>query len=265
MGFERYVALGDSTTEGLEDRYPDGSYRGWADRLAAILAAADPGLRYANLAIRGRKLGQIRAEQLGPALALEPDLATVLGGLNDILRPSVDLDAVGAELDAIVGSLRGTGAAVLLMTYPDPTAVITLASGPIRERVGAFNGIVRRVAAERGAVLADLDRDGAANPRYWSADRLHANARGHERIAAAAAVALGADPGPGWDAELPPPAPVPAPLRLARDAAWAGRHLTPWLVRRIRGRSSGDGRAPKRPRLEPVAAPPAGSRSAGAE
>lgn len=252
MGFERYVALGDSTTEGLEDSYPDGAYRGWADRLAAILAAASPGLGYANLAIRGRKLGQIRAEQLEPALALEPDLATVLGGLNDILRPSVDIDAVGADLDAIVGSLREAGATVLVMTYPDPTAVITVAARPIRDRVDAFNAVIRHVAGERGAVLIDLDRDGVANPRYWSADRLHANPLGHERMAAAAAHALGADPGPGWDARLPMPAPAPAPLRIARDAAWIGRHLTPWLVRRIRGRSSGDGRDPKRPGLEPV-------------
>lgn len=252
MAFERYVALGDSTTEGLEDPYPDGSYRGWADRLAAILATGNPGFGYANLAIRGRKLGQIRSEQLEPALALEPDLATVLGGLNDIIRPAVDLAAIGSEFDAIVVALRETGATVVVMTYPDPTTVITVAAGRIRSRVNGFNAIIRAIAAERGAVLVDLDDDGVANPRYWSADRLHANPLGHERMAAAAAAALGADPGGGWDAELPMPVPAPAPLRVARDAAWIGRHLSPWLLRRLRGRSSGDGRVPKRPGLEPV-------------
>ena len=51
MAFLRYVAIGDSTTEGLEDPYPDGSgYRGWADRLAERMAQASPGLLYANLA-----------------------------------------------------------------------------------------------------------------------------------------------------------------------------------------------------------------------
>ncbi|MFN8152076.1 MAG: SGNH/GDSL hydrolase family protein [Solirubrobacterales bacterium] len=249
MSFERYVALGDSTTEGLEDPYPDGSYRGWADRLAQHLAVGNPNLTYANLAIRGRKLPQIRAEQLEPALALEPDLATVLGGFNDIIRPSVDLDAIGADLDALVAALRGAGATVLVMTYPDPTAVISLASGRIRERVLAFNETIRRIATGRGAVLVDLDRQGVTNPRYWSPDRLHANRLGHERMAAAAASALGVDPGEGWDEVLPMPAPAPRPIRFARDAAWAGRHLTPWLVRRLRGRSSGDGRDPKRPDL----------------
>lgn len=252
MSFQRYVALGDSTTEGLEDLNPDGSYRGWADRLAEHVAAASPGLTYANLAIRGRKLPQIRAEQLEPALALEPDLASVLGGLNDILRPSVELDAIGGDLDAIVGSLRDGGASVVMMTYPDPTAVISFASGRIRARVEAFNEIIRSVASSRGAVLVDLDRENVANPRYWSADRLHANPLGHERMAAAAANALGVDPGTGWDEPLPIPKPPRRPVRIARDAAWAGRHLTPWMVRRIRGRSSGDGRDPKRPELGPL-------------
>lgn len=252
MSFERYVAIGDSTTEGLEDPYPGGGYRGWADRLAAILAAESPGLTYANLAIRGRKLPQIRAEQLEPALALEPDLATVIGGVNDILRPSVDIDAIGGDLDAIVGSLRDGGATVVVMTYPDPTVVISLAARRIRERVGAFNEMIRGVAAARAAVLVDLDRADVANPAYWSADRLHANSLGHERMAAAAAAALGVDPGAGWDAEPPRPPAPPAPLRLARDAAWMGRHLAPWILRRIRGRSSGDGREPKRPELGPV-------------
>lgn len=252
MSFKRYVALGDSTTEGLEDPNADGTYRGWADRLAEMLAAEEPDFGYANLAIRGRKLPQIRAEQLEPALALEPDLASVLGGLNDILRPSVMLDDIGADLDAIVGSLRDQGATVLMMTYPDPTAVISVAGSRIRERVTGFNDRIREVARGRGGVLIDLDLDGVSNPRYWSPDRLHANALGHERMAASAANALGIDPGEGWDALLPMPQPMSAPLRIVRDAAWAGRHLTPWMVRRIRGRSSGDGRDPKRPHLGPL-------------
>ena len=105
--FSRYVALGDSTTEGLDDPYPDGTYRGWADRLAERLAVDNPDFGYANLAIRGRKVPQIRAEQLEPALALKPDLASVIGGLNDILRRNVDLDLVCGDLEAMIEALRG--------------------------------------------------------------------------------------------------------------------------------------------------------------
>src|ERR1044071_7446411 len=109
--FGRYVALGDSTTEGIDDPRPDGTYRGWADRLAERLAPINPDLLYAKLAVRGRPLSHVRAEEPGPArlrgrrsaraggaqpgraLALEPDLATVVAGLNDLLRRRYDPDA----------------------------------------------------------------------------------------------------------------------------------------------------------------------------
>ena len=131
--YERFVALGDSTTEGLEDPYPDGrGYRGWADRLAERLAADNPGVAYANLAVRGRKVPQIREEQLEPALALEPDLASILGGINDVLRRRLDLDRVVGDLDAMAAALSAQGATVLTFTFPDPTAVITVAAARIR-------------------------------------------------------------------------------------------------------------------------------------
>jgi lysophospholipase L1-like esterase len=251
--FNRYVAIGDSTTEGLEDPYPDGSgYRGWADRLAEMLATHNPNLLYANLAIRGRKVPQMRAEQLEPALALEPDLASVLGGVNDILRRHVDLDAVAADMEAMVAALRTRDSTVIMMTYPDPTAVISVAADRIRSRVDAFNGMLRAIASRNGAVLVDLERDGIAHPRLWSEDRLHANGMGHERMAAAASTALGAEwPDESWRATLPPVPPQALPVRLATNAAWMGRHLAPWVMRRVRGRSSGDGREPKRPTMAP--------------
>src|SRR5689334_2436424 len=127
MGYHRYVALGDSTTEGLEDRYDNGEYRGWADRLAESLARAEPDLRYANLAVRGKLARQVRADQLEAALALQPDLASILAGLNDMLRRTVDVDAVAHEIDAMVEALRGQGADVILVGLPDPVPVNPLA------------------------------------------------------------------------------------------------------------------------------------------
>lgn len=250
--YSRYVALGDSTTEGLEDPYPGvGGYRGWADRLAERLATLNPDLTYANLAIRGRKLPQIRAEQLEPALALRPDLASILGGLNDILRRHVSVEGIAADLDAMVEALRGVGADVVMMTFPDPTEVITVGGSRVRPRVADFNSRVRAIASERGAVLVDLDRDGVTHRGLFAPDRLHANEHGHELMAATAAVALGV--GEHDPAAAVPPAP-PRQRRavgIAGDALWAGRHLGPWVVRRVRGRSSGDGRVAKRPELEP--------------
>jgi lysophospholipase L1-like esterase len=252
MAFARYVAIGDSTTEGLVDPYPDGrGYRGWADRLAQRLAIESPGLRYANLAVRGKLARQVREEQLAPALALEPDLATVVAGLNDTLRRRCDVDVVAGHLEAMIGALSDRGATVLTMTFPDPVPINPLAR-PARARLFAFNAALREIAGRHGARVVDFERRGQGHDRrLWHPDRLHANSEGHARIAAAFADALGLPAAtPAWDEPLPP---VPR-ARLHREAAgtvvWAGRHLAPWLLRRARGVSSGDGRPAKRPQLE---------------
>jgi len=85
-GIDAFVAIGDSFTEGLEDPDPGGGFRGWADRVAGVLSAQRPGFRYANLAIRGKLLGEVVAEQLPRAVELAPDLVSLAAGGNDILR-----------------------------------------------------------------------------------------------------------------------------------------------------------------------------------
>jgi lysophospholipase L1-like esterase len=251
--FHRYVALGDSTTEGLDDPTADGGFRGWADRLAEQIACENPDLRYANLAIRGRCAPQVREEQLPAALALRPDLATVVAGLNDLLRRQCDLDETAGHLEAMLTQLQGVGATVATFTLPDLSCVVPIAR-IVRARLTTYNEAIREIGARTGAVVIDMAAEPVSlDPRMWSLDRLHAGPLGHERIAAAFAEALGL---PGSDASwrtLLPAAPRPAPHALvAAELVWAQRYFTPWIVRRVRGRSSGDGRPPKRPDLAPV-------------
>src|SRR3954453_1015607 len=123
----RYVALGDSQTEGLGDGDDIVGLRGWADRLAEHLAQHSPELRYANLAVRGRLAGQVHAEQLAPALALHPDLATVVAGVNDLMRPRFDADEGAGHLEAMFAALTAQGAHVATLTFPDMTRIIPLA------------------------------------------------------------------------------------------------------------------------------------------
>ncbi|MEE1740327.1 SGNH/GDSL hydrolase family protein [Streptomyces sp. BE147] len=251
----RFVALGDSQTEGLGDGDDTTGPRGWADRFAERLAPHNPGVQYANLAVRGRLAGQVREEQLAPALALRPDLATVVAGVNDLLRPRFDADEVAGHLEAMFAALTGGGARVATLTFPDMARITPLAR-PVAPRVAALNHRIRRAAHRHGVVVAETARHPVVtDPRLWSPDRLHAGPLGHDRIAAAVAEALGV-PGAddSWTHPLPgPPRATPAGWRtVAGDVRWAASFLGPWLVRRLQGRSSGDGRTAKRPDLLPV-------------
>ncbi|MEW9528345.1 SGNH/GDSL hydrolase family protein [Microbispora sp. NPDC049125] len=254
----RYVALGDSQTEGLGDGDEITGLRGWADRLAEQLAASSPGLQYANLAVRGRLAAHVHAEQLGPALALRPDLATVVAGVNDLIRPRFDADEVAGHLEAMFAALTAQGARVATVTFPDVARITPLAR-PIGSRAAALNDRIRAAALRHGVIVAETAHHPVVtDPRLWSEDRLHASPLGHERIAAAVAHALRL-PGSSdaWTHPLSSPAAVPYGWRaVAAELRWAAAFLGPWLGRRLRGRSSGDGRVAKRPHLLPVQALP---------
>lgn len=248
--FERYVAIGDSSTEGLNDPDGFGGYRGWANRFAEHVARVQGSLRYANLAIRGCTVRRIRDEQLAPALAMRPDLATLFGGTNDVVRPSFDAETVAADLEQMQRSLIEQGATVLTFTLPDLTAVMPLGR-LVASRVQRLNQLSRQVARTSGAVLVDFAAHPVASDRrLWSGDRLHANSFGHARIAAALANAAGL-PGTdaSWSESLPPETPRKRLPAIAVEVDWLRRYLLPWIWRHLNGRSSGDGRRPKRPEL----------------
>lgn len=251
--YGRYVAIGDSTTEGLDDPDGMGGYRGWANRFAEAIAAKQGHLLYANLAVRGLKTRQILERQLQPALELRPDLATVVSGTNDVLRPSFSLEAYRRDVREMHQALIAQGATVLTFTLPDLAAVNPTAR-LVRERVMAMNQVLRDLAPQTGAIVVDLAQHSiSGDRRLWSRDRLHANAKGHERIAAALAQAVALDGSDAaWSVPLPHDAADSFAQRWAEHLYWGRHFLVPWLVRRAQGRSSSDGVTCKRPALLPV-------------
>lgn len=246
-----FVALGDSFTEGLDDPDPAGAgFRGWADRLAGVLAARQASFRYANLAVRGKVLGQVVAEQVPVAVASAPDLVSLCAGGNDIMRPSADPDRLGASMADAVAAVRTTGAQVLLFTGVDPRNVPILRR--TRPKVIVYNEHLRAIADWHGCALADLWSMGTLYDwRAWSEDRLHLSAAGHRLVAAYVAELLGVPDSADWREPWPVADPVHWIVRRREDVRWLRVHVLPWVARRVRGRSSGDGLPPKRPELTP--------------
>jgi lysophospholipase L1-like esterase len=234
--FERYVAIGDSTTEGLDDRHAGGGYRGWADRLAERLAAAQGSVLYANLGVSGHGARAIREGQLEAAVAMRPDLAIIVAGMNDLLRRDFVATEVAADVGEIQRVLVSRGALVVSFTIPDASPRMRLA-GALTRRTTALNAALREVSARSGALLLDLAAyEVASDPRLWSRDRLHANSDGHARIADAVAYHLGLTTDETWKHPLPPD-PASRTARLAEDLHWARHYVLPWLWRRVRARS----------------------------
>ncbi len=257
------MAIGDSFTEGLNDAAPGGGFRGWADRLAGLLAAEYPGMRYANLAVRGKLLREIVAEQVPAAVAMSPGLISIAGGGNDILRPGADPDVLAELFDSAAARLRASGAQVLMFTGFDPVAVPVLRM--LRGRIGTYNMHLRAIADARDCYLVDLwSMRFLRSARAWSQDRLHLTAQSHQRVALRACEVLGVPITEDWRAPLaadPPPTALDAVTRAAwlasrrEDIRWAREYLAPWISRRLHGTSSGDGVSAKRPALEAISPP----------
>ena len=254
-GYSRYVAIGDSQTEGLWDGDDTVGLRGFADRLAVMLDSFYPGLRYANLAIRGKLLADVLREQVPEALAMQPDLITVCAGMNDVIQPGRSFGGALADLDYVYAALAQSGATVVTATFPNVAQFLPLGR-LVSGRLVRINNAIRAAADHYGFRLVDLyDAPSMRDVDTWDIDRVHASTKGHIMFAAAAAEALNL-PGSNHDwAEA-----SGSPKRLAFKARtygqlrWAQEKFMPWVWRRMRGMSSADGRVPKRPRLEPVSA-----------
>lgn len=246
----RFVALGDSFTEGVGDERPDGGARGWADLVAEGLADTGGTVQYANLAIRGRLLGRIVEEQLEPALALRPapTLVTFNGGGNDMLRPGTDIAWIARVTERAMHRILDAGAEPVLLAGANPTGGLPGGRG-VQGKGDRLVVVARRLADDLGIRFVDNWNDDELRGRqYWSSDRLHLAPVGHRRVAAAVLRSLGRNVPVDWVITADP---MPAP-RTREQLRYAREHVAPWVHRRLTGRSSGDGRAAKHPGWTPI-------------
>lgn len=258
-GTIRYVALGDSLTEGLGDwNFEfDRLHAGWADRLAHLLTAEKASqhqrVEYANLAVRGSKTKQIMGWQLDAAIALEPTFVTVMAGANDIFANRRELARVEALLDSGLTRLREAGIAVLLVNTVAPGHI--LLARLLRPRTKRVAQLINRVGARHSLTVVDLQSLAHfSHGGYWCEDLAHFSSHGHSLIANQAAKALGLR---ARYTELET-SEIAEPKSSAHERLiWLKVHVIPFIVRRLRGRTSGDGLQPKLAEPTSFYAPPA--------
>ena len=244
MASVRYVAIGDSFTEGVGDELPGGHVRGWADIAAQGWAdAAGEPIEYSNLAIRGKLVWPIVEQQLEPALALRPTHLSFNGGGNDMLRPRTSISHVVDAFSRVLRRCDEEGVQLILISGANPSGQLPLGSLIQRRGDALAAGVAARMAdrPELPRAWNWSDRE-LSTPGYWSPDRLHMNARGHHRVAARVLTTLGYEPPLAWWS-LPSLSGAASP----RGAAYYRQHVGPWVKRRVTRTSSGDGRMPKHP------------------
>ncbi|NDC51536.1 MAG: SGNH/GDSL hydrolase family protein [Actinobacteria bacterium] len=251
MTYNRFIALGDSMTEGMSDQVIDGNYRGWADRVADVMSEHYPQFTYANLAVRGKLVGQVLNEQIPHAKKFIEGPSTIVSfhaGANDVIRVNYEPGRAIASYNQGVEELAETNATLMLFCVLEDTGQQSKRAQIWKSRFQEFNANVRKKAAEVNATLFDPNgHDFWKDQRFIDADRLHLNPEGHRRVAQAVLARLGLPHDPDWNKQLPPAPEISAMEKLLIDAHWIRDYALPWVWRRMRGRSSGDGRSPKYP------------------
>lgn len=245
-----FVALGDSLTEGMCDEAlsSQGIYSGWADRLALILAYALPDrkqpFQYANLAVRSKRVSDVIESQLPKALELKPDLVSVLAGANDLARVGADPDRLTEQMEQLVQSLVANGSRVLLSTNFDPQYRFLKR---LRHRAAIYNANLWSLAKKYDLVMLDFwGMKEFRDKSHWAQDRVHLSSKGHRTLAYRAAEVLGVRNANALsDLEMLMHENPDLDDTQSGNIAWLWHHVRPWMIRRIQGKTAGDGRSSK--------------------
>lgn len=249
--FRSYVALGDSLSEGLGDfSFKHGRvHAGWTDRLATLLAkecqVRGEVFRYSNQAIRGAKINDIMGHQLEAALALKPDLVTIMAGQNDLLSNPENLPTLEAKLRSGIIRLQEAGCYVVLSNTINPLHLIVFR--PLAKLATTMTAMIERVAKDLNVPIHDVHRiESLADIAYWAEDMVHFSGPGHIKVANEAAKLLNLSYRISEFDDREIQAPNRNPLGTSR---WILIHVIPFFWRKVRRVSSGDGLDPKLPNL----------------
>ena len=236
-------------TEGMKDEVINGQYRGWADRVADGLAKDNPEFTYMNLAVRGKLLKQVAEDQVPKAVEYiegKQTLVSFHAGANDVLRPNYKPEISLPEYEKAVKQLTDAGATVIIWTVIDKVEGKGRSAALWHMRFSNFNENVRAAAAKYPVILFEGRQAEFLNTRKFLAfDRLHMNTEGHYRLANLVLERLGYEFDPNWKIPPEPDKPKNRLVRVISNISWILVFVLPWIWRRVRGTSSGDGRSAK--------------------
>ena len=250
-----FIAIGDSFTEGLDDWRPDGTPRGWADRVAERLGRDDPGFRYANLAVRGKLLDQIVDDQVPVAERLRPDLVAFCAGGNDIIRFSCDTDDLARRFDDALGRITATGAhgPRLHRLRPGPHAPADPQAARAHRLLQRADAGQRRAPRRHGRRPVG-DDTARRPPHLGTATACTSPPRATAAWRCGCWSRLGEPVADDWRAPLPGAEPTPWRDRQLEDLRWMREWVLPFVASGCRAATPATASGPSAPSCSPFRA-----------
>lgn len=181
--WKHFVAMGDSFTEGIGDEVDGVALQSWVVSFAEL---HETELKYTNLAKRGLISKEIREQQLEEALALQPDLVSLIAGANDILKGRFNRDEYEKDMAFMIDALSKSGASIIIGNLPDFTVRLPLPEGKkeaVKAQLVETNEIIRSLSDKYKCYFIDFwDQSLSQDSSFWSQDLVHPNSRGYKEI-----------------------------------------------------------------------------------
>ncbi|HGH7181704.1 SGNH/GDSL hydrolase family protein [Bacillus cereus] len=182
--WKRFVAIGDSFTEGIGDEVEGIALKSWVDHFVQLCVND---IEYVNFAKRGLVTKEIRLQQLEKALTFKPDLVSLIAGANDVLKGRWNHQAYKNEMEFMIDKLSKTDADIIIANLPDFTVRLPFSSEKkqvIQEQLLEANDVIRSLSREYKLHHIDFWNHQLVNDNtLWSTDLIHPNSKGYVKVA----------------------------------------------------------------------------------
>ncbi|OWW11939.1 lipase [Bacillus sp. MB353a] len=182
--WKRFVAIGDSFTEGIGDEVEGIALKSWVDHFVQLCVND---IEYANFAKRGLVTKEIRSQQLEKALTFNPDLVSLIAGANDVLKGRWNHYAYKEDMKCMIDTLSKTGADIMIANLPDFTVRLPFSTEKkqvLKEQLLEVNEVILSLSREYKLHHIDFWNHHVVNDNtLWSKDFIHPNSKGYVKVA----------------------------------------------------------------------------------